>query len=43
MTNPFIEREDIDPIVKAELIEIERQLKFLNNIKKKHDETKDQV
>ena len=33
-TNPFIELQDIDPIVKAELIEIERRLEFLKNIKK---------
>jgi len=38
ITNPFIEIQDIDPKVKAELIEIERKLKFLNNIKIKHDE-----
>jgi hypothetical protein len=33
ITNPFIEIQDIDPKVKAELIEIERRLEFLNNIK----------
>ena len=38
ITNPFIELQDIDPIVKAELIEIERRIEFLNNIKIIHHE-----
>ena len=37
ITTPFILIPGLDPKVKAELIEIERRLKFLNNIKIKHD------